>query len=136
MDTMDGLQHLQRASNQISGLAEPEWLGDESIQQLGRYCFKRADTETEFAQVHRLNYETFVREIAQHDDPGSGRLVDKFHDKNTYLIATLGGEVVGMVAVHDRPPFSVAERLADSGVLDGAGERSLEVRLLAISPGY
>jgi len=54
--------------------------------QFGRYTFKRAETVAEFEQIHALNYSTFVREIPQHEDPGDGRLVDKFHAENTYLI--------------------------------------------------
>ncbi len=89
-----------------------------------------------FDQVHRLNYETFVCEVPQHGDPGTGRLIDKFHYKNTYLIATRGDLVVGMAAVHDSPPFSIADRLIDPELLERPGERPLEVRLLAVRPDY
>jgi aspartate aminotransferase-like enzyme/predicted N-acetyltransferase YhbS len=108
--------------------------GGGSDLRLGPYLFKPAETDAEFDQVHRLNYEMFVREVAQYDDPGTGRLVDKFHHKNLYLIAKRGGDLVGMVAAHDRPPFSVADRLADPGVIDRPGGRPLEVRLLGVRP--
>src|SRR5262249_54058588 len=78
---------------------------------------------------------TFVGEIPQHPDPGGGRLVDKFHEKNTYLIALHRGRVVGMLSVHDRPPFSVAARLPYPDLLERPGLKPLEVRLLAIEPG-
>lgn len=100
----------------------------------GRYVFKRAETPDEFEQIHCLNYRTFVTELAQYADPGTGRLVDKFHDKNTYFIALKAGRVVGMVSFHDRPPFSVADRLADPSVLNRPGTRPIEVRLLAVAP--
>ena len=103
--------------------------------QFGRYTFKRADTVCEFDQVHVLNHSTFVREIPQHDDPGDGRLVDKFHMKSLYFIALRDERVVGMVTLHDQPPFSVAGRLPNSGVLEATGVRPLEIRLLAIEPG-
>jgi aspartate aminotransferase-like enzyme len=102
--------------------------------QDGGYVFKRAELSEEFEQIHRLNYRTFVAEIPQHHDPGDGRLVDKFHEKNTYFIALRAGQVVGMISVHDQPPFSVADRLTDSSVLTRAGCRPIEVRLLAIAP--
>ena len=102
--------------------------------QDGGYVFKRADSSEEIEQIHRLNYRTFVAEIPQHHDPGDGRLVDKFHAKNTYFIALRKGEVVGMISVHDQPPFSVAERLADPSVLARPDLRPIEVRLLAIAP--
>src|SRR5207248_4176075 len=70
--------------------------------------------------------------LAQYPDAGAGRLIDKFHHKNTYFIALCGGSLVGMVSVHGEPPFSIAERLPDPSILQRDGTRSLEVRLLAI----
>jgi len=107
---------------------------DGVLFRVGGLSFKPAETDEEFRQVHRLNYRTFVREIGQHADPGTGLLVDKFHDKNVYFIAARDGQVIGMLAAHDRPPFSVADRLPDAAVLDRLGGRLLEVRLLAIEP--
>ena len=100
--------------------------------RLGRYLFKRAETAEEIEQVHRLNYRTFVQEIQQHDDNGQGKLVDKFHDRNIYFLALVDDRVVGMISVHDRPPFSIEARLADRSVIRKPGMRPLEVRLLAI----
>jgi aspartate aminotransferase-like enzyme/N-acyl-L-homoserine lactone synthetase len=102
--------------------------------RVGQYVFKRAETKQEFEQIHRLNYRTFVSEIPQHVDSGTGQLVDKFHTKNAYLIVLRDGRVVGMVSAHDQPPFSVAERLREPEILQRPGTRPLEVRLLAIEP--
>lgn len=102
--------------------------------QVGRYRFKRADAPAEFEQVHALNHATFVREIPQHADHGDHRLVDKFHEKNLYFIALRDEHVVGMLSAHDRPPFSVADRLPEPGILTEPHVRPLEVRLLAIRP--
>lgn len=100
----------------------------------GPYIFKPAESAAELEQVHGLNYSTFVREIPQHHDPGDGRLVDKFHEKSLYFVALRDNRVVGMLSVHDRPPFSVADRLPDPGILEAPGIRPIEVRLLAIQP--
>lgn len=86
--------------------------------RVGRYVFKRAEASHEFEAIHRLNYRTFVEEIPQHPDPGTGRLVDKFHDKNVYFVALRDGRLVGMISAHGQPPFSVAPRLSDPSVLD------------------
>lgn len=102
--------------------------------RVGPYLFKRADTRQEFEQIHRLNYRTFVSEISQYTDPGTGRLVDKFHDKSAYFIVVREGRVVGMLSTHDQPPFSIADRLRDPEILTRPGTRPLEVRLLAIEP--
>ena len=104
--------------------------------RLGPYLVNRAATEAEFEQIHRLNYEAFVREVPQHHDLGTGRLVDKFNDKNLYLISLKGDDLAGMIAAHDQPPFSVADRLPGPNPFDGPGERPLEVRLLTVRPSY
>src|SRR5690348_15956833 len=105
------------------------------MHQLGPYLFKIADTDAEFEQIHRLNFQTFVREIPQHADRGGETLVDKFHHKNTYIIAVRDGRVVGMLCAHRTPPFSVADRLPDPSVLTKTGVNVMEVRLLAVEPG-
>jgi aspartate aminotransferase-like enzyme len=102
--------------------------------RVGCYSFKVADAPHELEQVHRLNHRTFVDEIPQHEPTGTGLLVDKFHHKNTYLIVLRGDKLVGMMSVHDQPPFSVASRLPDPSILQRPGTKPLEVRLLAIEP--
>jgi aspartate aminotransferase-like enzyme len=102
--------------------------------RVGQYLFKWAETAEEFEQIHRLNYRTFVGEIPQYPDPGTGQLIDKFHHKNRYLVALKDGRVVGMASAHDEPPFSVTDRLSDPSLIERAGMRPLEVRLLAIEP--
>lgn len=100
-----------------------------------RYQFKTAETSEEFEQIFRLNHATFASELEQYPELLSGRLVDKFHEKNLYLIALTEGEVVGMISLHAEPPFSVASRLADPSILGNLG-RLLEVRLLAVTPAH
>jgi aspartate aminotransferase-like enzyme len=104
------------------------------MYQVRGYVFKQAETEDEFQQIHSLNYRTFVAEIGQHSDHGEPILVDKFHHKNTYYVALQGGRLVGMVGVHDQPPFSVGDRLSDPSILTRPGFKPLEVRLLAVEP--
>ena len=104
--------------------------------RVGRYVVKLAETEEEWAQLHHLNCQTFAHELSQHDDPGNGRLVDKFHDKNIYFAAFDQGRAVGMLAVHDQPPFSITDKMADPARLEQLGSRQLEVRLLAIEPAH
>jgi aspartate aminotransferase-like enzyme len=102
--------------------------------RVGPYLFRWAATEEEFAQIHRLNYRTFVGEVPQYPDPGTGVLIDKFHHKSRYLIALRDDRVVGMASAHDQPPFSIADRLSDLALIQRPGMRPLEVRLLAIEP--
>jgi len=82
------------------------------------YRFKQAETDAEFERIFRLNHQTFVEELQQYSAADSPRLIDKFHDKNWYWIALDGDEVIGMIAAHDRAPFSIESRLADLSVLE------------------
>ena len=100
-----------------------------------RYRFKQAETPEELEQVFRLNHAVFAGELAQHPPQPGERLVDKFHDKNRYVIALAGEEVIGMISGNDQPPFSVVGKLADPTVLDSYG-RLLEVRLLAVDSAH
>lgn len=100
-----------------------------------RYRFKRAETQDEFDQLFRLNHATFAGELEQYPALESGRLVDKFHDKNLYIIALVKSEVVGMISLHTEPPYSVSAKLADPSVLDIHG-RLAEIRLLAVDPAH
>lgn len=97
------------------------------------YRIKLAETAAEREQVHRLNYETFVEEIPQHAPNPERRLVDRFDAENEYAIALSGGgEVIGMLALRARRPFSLDRKLER---LDDylPPHRSLcELRLLAV----
>lgn len=104
----------------------------QSFFRLGSYRFKAANRPEEVEQIHRLLHRTFVFEIGQYPDSGAGRHVDKFHHKNTYFVAMREGQVKGMLAVHNQPPFSVADALACREVLERLCPKLLEVRLLAV----
>lgn len=93
---------------------------------------RRADDDAIFA----LNYRTFVEEIPQHPANPDRRLVDRFHDQNTYVVARDGARVVGMVALRAERPFSLDEKV---GPVDPhlPEHRSLcEIRLLAVEPEH
>ena len=77
----------------------------------GPIRFKIATEDWEFDQIQQLNYRTFVEEIPQHSATPSGRLVDKFHDENTYVICLSGTQLIGMLAVRGKRPFSLDQKL-------------------------
>lgn len=98
--------------------------------------FKVATTADEFEQIHRLNYQTFVGEIPQHSPNPDGRLVDKFHAENTYLIGVRGGNVIAMLAIRRRRPFSLDSKLPDLDRWLPPGRHPVELRLLAVLPAH
>jgi aspartate aminotransferase-like enzyme/predicted N-acetyltransferase YhbS len=102
------------------------------LDDVRRLVFKIATDEREFEAIHRLNHRTFAQEIPQHAPREDGRLVDRFHDENTYAICVDEGEVVGMVAGRAKRPFSLEGKLPDLDALLPAGHRPVEIRLLAV----
>ncbi len=96
---------------------------------------KIASERWEFEQIHALNHETFTAEIPQHPPSPSGRLVDRFHDDNVYVIAVRDARVVGMIAIRSRRPFSLDQRLPNLESYLPPGRAICEIRLLAVEKG-
>ncbi len=94
--------------------------------------FKIATETWEFEQIHRLNYETFVEEIAEHPRSASGRLVDRFDDENTYAVCVYDRQLAGMVAIRGRRPFSLDQKLQNLDKYLPHDRPVCELRLLAI----
>jgi aspartate aminotransferase-like enzyme len=98
--------------------------------------FKIACEESEFEQIHQLNYKTFVEEIPQHQPSTSPRLVDKFHAENTYLICLCGGQLVGMMAVRGNRPFSLDQKVPNLSDYLPKRQKPCEIRLLAVEKEF
>ncbi|HUF23484.1 MAG TPA: hypothetical protein VMN81_05085 [Vicinamibacterales bacterium] len=94
---------------------------------------KVATEDWEFRAIHRLNHQAFAEEIPQHAPQASGRLVDRFHDDNTYCIALRGEEVIGMLAVRGTRPFSLDQKLPGLDTYLPEASRPCELRLLTIA---
>lgn len=101
------------------------------------YC-KIATTAAEFDAIAALNYETFVEEIPQHAPNDARRLVDRFHDENTYVVIYRQHELIGMLAFRDQRPFSLDQKLGPIEPLLAQYDTSklCEIRLLAIKRRY
>lgn len=101
------------------------------------FIYKIADSPSEFEQIHELNYRTFVEEIPQHERNDDHRLVDKFHNENTYIICLKDGRVIGMLAVRSERPFSLDGKIGQVELhLPFESENPVEIRLLAIEQAY
>lgn len=97
--------------------------------------FKVASEPWEFEQIHELNYQTFVDEIPQHQHNESGKLIDKYHKENTYVIGVRDKEVLGMIALRDQRPLSLDEKLDNIESYLPPFKSILEYRLLAVKKG-
>ncbi|MDR1530358.1 MAG: aminotransferase class V-fold PLP-dependent enzyme [Burkholderiales bacterium] len=98
-----------------------------------QWTIKLASEQWEIEQIHRLNYRTFVEEIPQHDDHGDGRLIDRFHEENTYVIALRDRQLIGMMALRGKRPFSLDEKLRDIDSYLPWHTKPVEIRLLAVT---
>jgi aspartate aminotransferase-like enzyme/N-acetylglutamate synthase-like GNAT family acetyltransferase len=97
--------------------------------------FIREASRQDHEAIADLLHQTFVAELGQYEDDGSGRHVDKFDSKNRYFVAESDGQLIGTIAVHDTPPFSVESRLPPGMSMAEIADRPLEVRLLCVAPG-
>lgn len=95
-----------------------------------------ASTPDEFEQVFRLNHATFAGEIPQHAPHADGRLIDRFHAENEYVLCKSGAEVVGMLALRGTRPFSLDQKLGDLDAHLPAARGICEIRLLSIKPAW
>lgn len=100
------------------------------------FQYKIANHPDEFKQIYALNYQTFVEEIPQHERNDRRELVDKFHDENTYVIAKVGVEVVGMIAVRSKRPFSLDQKLKNLDEYLPEHAVPCEIRLLSVKEAY
>lgn len=98
--------------------------------------FKIATEEDEFEQIHKLNYKTFVEELDQHESNEEQKLIDQFHDENTYIIGLEGKLLAGMVALRDNRPFSLDQKLDNLDDYLPNADKICEMRLLAINQGF
>ena len=98
--------------------------------------FKIASEDWEFEAIHRLNYKTFAEEIPQHAQNPEQRLVDKFHAENTYAIALVGEQLVGMVCGRSNRPFSLDKKVPDLDAHLPKRHRVIEVRLLSVEKEF
>src|ERR1041385_2778600 len=98
--------------------------------------FKFASEDWEFEAIHRLNYKTFAEEIPQHEKSPTGRLVDKFHAEDTYLICLRARKLLGMMAVRATRPVSLDQNLANLDSYLPPGRKICEIRLLAVEKKF
>jgi aspartate aminotransferase-like enzyme len=98
-----------------------------------QYLYKIANQEDEFKQIHRLNYITFAEEIPQHSRNEEGVLIDRFHQQNTYLVCIKNNRIIGMMAVRNKRPFSLDEKIGKvEDLMPFHTENLCEIRLLSI----
>jgi aspartate aminotransferase-like enzyme len=101
---------------------------------LNGFVYRIARLPWELEAIHALNYKTFVEEIPQHQPNKERKLIDRFHEQNTYIVCVDPEQHVlaGMVAFRNQRPFSLDAKLDDLDSYLPAGHSSCEIRLLAV----
>lgn len=98
--------------------------------------FKIATEQWEFDQIHKLNYRTFVEEIPQHETNPQKTLIDKFHRDNKYIVCLCNSQLIGMVSIRDKRPFSLDQKLKDLDSYLPECSSIVEIRLLSVQREY
>ena len=99
--------------------------------------FKIANTEEEFEQIFRLNYDTFVEEIPQHQQNKLHKLIDKFHHQNIYFICKKNDELIAMIAYRNQRPVSLDHKLPNlDSYFPQNKTKPCELRLLSVKKEY
>ncbi len=94
--------------------------------------FKIAEFDFEFEKINQLNYETFVEEIPQHKDNKEKTLKDKFDNENIYFIALRDQKLLGMLAIRDKRPFSLDQKIENLDTYLPSAKSICEIRLLSV----
>jgi aspartate aminotransferase-like enzyme len=98
--------------------------------------FKIATEDWEFEQIHKLNYQTFAEEIPQHPPESSKRLIDRFHRDNTYIVCVHGRQLLAMLSINEKRPFSLDQKLENLNSYLPRSQSICELRLLSIQASY
>ena len=89
-------------------------------------------SEQEFDKIYELNHEIFAEEIPHHEKQPDGRLIDSFHNKNTYIIALDGDELIGMICYNPVRPFSLDKKMDNLDNYLPAHTKLVELRLFSV----
>lgn len=89
--------------------------------------------------IAALIHDTYALELGQYAANEQGRITDRRHDTNVYIVAYLGAELAGMLSITlpSTDTFSTLKRLPliPEGVQRNL-HRTAEIRLLAVKPEY
>lgn len=92
--------------------------------------------QEDYDRIHKLNHSIFAEEIPQHELRDDKTLIDQFHELNTYVIASVNDEIVGMVCYNDVRPFSLDKKLANVDSYLPKHNKLVEVRLFAVKKEF
>jgi hypothetical protein len=95
-------------------------------------------TEADRQEIYRLRHQVYAVEMHQHQENSEARLSDPLDTHNSYLKASVDGQLAGFVSITppESPSYSV-DKYFKREDLDFPFDRGLyEVRLLTVLPGH
>jgi predicted GNAT family N-acyltransferase len=99
----------------------------------------RIANEQDWEAIAQLNHDTFALELGQHEANEAGRKMDRLHDTNVYIVATIQDELAGMLSITlpSTAPFSTLKRVPFvSEDIRNNLHQTAEIRLLAVKPTH
>src|SRR3954469_25052894 len=102
-----------------------------------RFTLTLADAQDR-DHIARLRHEVYAREIGQHAINPAARLRDPLDDYNVVLLARVGAEIAGFIAITPpgRSPFSIDKYFARDALPFAFDSKLHEVRLLTVLKPY
>ncbi|UDQ98757.1 GNAT family N-acetyltransferase [Lentisphaerota bacterium WC36G] len=103
---------------------------------MSKITVRPPSNKDEILQLCKLNHQVFANELRLHHNQDNGILIDKFHQKNSYIGAWKDNTAIGMICTHSEEPFSAVERFKNiikKYIIDGA---TAEIRLFALQKKY
>jgi histidinol-phosphate/aromatic aminotransferase/cobyric acid decarboxylase-like protein len=88
--------------------------------------------------IYRLRHAVYASELAQHPENAAGRLSDSLDAFNTYITASVNGEVVGFISITPpgHPSYSIDKYLSRDALPFPCDDSLYEVRLLTVVQPY
>ncbi len=95
-------------------------------------------TDQDRLVIYRLRHEVYASELAQHIENQEGELRDSLDMFNTYITASLDGEIVGFISI--TPPsdysYSIDKYLSRDSLPFSIDDSMYEIRLLTVVKQY
>jgi histidinol-phosphate/aromatic aminotransferase/cobyric acid decarboxylase-like protein/GNAT superfamily N-acetyltransferase len=112
----------------------------------GRSVFKKDServrvalaTQEDRPLIYRLRHDIYAAELGQHNVRQDGMLSDALDEGNTYMVATIAGDLAGFISI--TPPelgrYSIEKYLGRDELPIVLDDRTYEVRVLTVSPAH
>jgi histidinol-phosphate/aromatic aminotransferase/cobyric acid decarboxylase-like protein/GNAT superfamily N-acetyltransferase len=95
-------------------------------------------TQEDRSLIYRLRHDIYAAELGQYEVRQDGILSDTLDEGNTYIVATISGELAGFISI--TPPelgrYSIEKYLDRDELPILLDDRTYEVRVLTVSPAH